>query len=375
MGQKIINYTAAQINDRLAKAGNLITNTTYDELKGLRESSQLVAGMQYRITDYTCTTTQENTQSAGHVFDIIVTADSARTLNENARAIQHENDTYFTGCYLAAWELKYCVDNDTERFLWADEENGKGVVFYMKDEWNNACPYDFKNIMFQRYFDEDAEFYKEGDSEDNEWCYTFCMIDKFDGKSHDLSVEQFKYPSEDNNFYNQYDNVIAPYYDNFIEKEDDDKLSTSQVLNNIVFVTDTNICFVEDDYSYGGFYGFYSNTFGNNCYSNTFGNYFSSNTFGNYCYSNTFGNYCSANTFGNDCCLVKLLRSYMRYIKVDNGVCNTNITTTSAATSNNSYAQNIRIKSGIHDKTCSISTTNNAFLTTFGSASDTNINV
>ena len=25
------------------------------------------------------------------------------------------------------------------------------VLFTMKDEWNNECPYDFKNIQFKRY--------------------------------------------------------------------------------------------------------------------------------------------------------------------------------------------------------------------------------
>jgi hypothetical protein len=27
---------------------------------------------------------------------------------------------------------------------------GKGVIYYMKDEHGNECPYDFKNIQFQR---------------------------------------------------------------------------------------------------------------------------------------------------------------------------------------------------------------------------------
>lgn len=123
---------------------------TYAELVTLRNNGQLVKGAQYRITDYVCTTVQEDTQSAGHQFDIIVTADSASVLNKNARAIQHEGDTYFADCDLATWELKYSLDNDTERFAWADA-NGKGVIFYMKDEWENECPYDFKSIKFKRY--------------------------------------------------------------------------------------------------------------------------------------------------------------------------------------------------------------------------------
>jgi hypothetical protein len=38
------------------------------------------------------------------------------------------------------------LDNDSSRFAWADTENGEGVIYYMKDEFNNECPYDFKNI-------------------------------------------------------------------------------------------------------------------------------------------------------------------------------------------------------------------------------------
>ena len=45
--------------------------------------------------------------------------------------------------------MKYCIDNDTNRFVWADDANGKGVIYYMKDENNNELPYDFKNIMFE----------------------------------------------------------------------------------------------------------------------------------------------------------------------------------------------------------------------------------
>ena len=61
----------------------------YAELKSLRDAGNLVPGTQYRITDYTCTTSQANTRSAGHVFDIIVTADDESTLNEVARAALH----------------------------------------------------------------------------------------------------------------------------------------------------------------------------------------------------------------------------------------------------------------------------------------------
>ena len=60
---------------------NQIISITYTELKTLRDAGQLIPGQQYRITDYTCTTTSAGTTSAGHAFDIIVTADSESILN------------------------------------------------------------------------------------------------------------------------------------------------------------------------------------------------------------------------------------------------------------------------------------------------------
>lgn len=69
--------------------------------------------------------------------------------------------SYFNDCKLNSWELKYCFSNDTDRFDWADSENGKGVIYYMKDEWGNECPYDFKNIKFNNKFT-----FSSGDSTD-----------------------------------------------------------------------------------------------------------------------------------------------------------------------------------------------------------------
>lgn len=126
-------------------------SVTYSELRSLRDEHKLIPGMWYRITDYVCTTTQQNTQSANHSFDIIVRADDERRLNDNAYATRHSGDTHFANCKLTAWRLKYDLDNDTNYFTWADDTNGKGVVYWMVDEFGNECPYDFKNIMFKRF--------------------------------------------------------------------------------------------------------------------------------------------------------------------------------------------------------------------------------
>ena len=345
-------------NTTLDKGGNggsgaaaqLAVAITYAELVALRDGGNLVPGTWYRITDYACTTTQANTQSAGHAFDIIVRADDESHLNENAFAAHHEDDEYFANCKLEAWELKYSLDNDTNRFAWADDTNGKGVVYWMKDEWDNECPYDFKNIMFKRWavtevtdsvLDQDtvdalneifvfdgsdnskfqARFgYQENnctygstvhvvDAEDSGWYYTFSIIMN-DVDSGEFAIDNIEDGSiKGNNFYNDeggggfHGNSMKPRYNNMAS--DEGGIDGAQVLNNIVF----NGYYENSEeapYIYACFMNHlggncYDNTFGNNCWNNSFGNDFQNNSFGNNCLYNSFGNNCYNNSFGNNC--------------------------------------------------------------------------
>lgn len=139
---------------------------TYSQLVTKRNNGELVPGVQYRITDYVTKVIGYYNlsaigssgylhwgKSAEHAFDVIVTAEATNKLNENARAALHSGDTYFSGLGAKpeTWELKYCLDNDTTRFAWADSTNGKGVIWWMKDEHGNEAGYDFKNVQFLRY--------------------------------------------------------------------------------------------------------------------------------------------------------------------------------------------------------------------------------
>jgi len=126
-------------------------SVTYAQLRTLMNNNQLLAGAFYRITDFVTTTAQPRTRSAGHQFDLIVHAISSNELSEDANATQHSGDTYFANSNLGAWIIKYSFANDTSRFAWADTTNGKGVIYYLKDEFWNECGYDFKNIQFARY--------------------------------------------------------------------------------------------------------------------------------------------------------------------------------------------------------------------------------
>jgi hypothetical protein len=457
----------------------------WSELIGLKHDQMLTPGQSYRIKDYVTTTTSDNTQSAEHPFDIVVTALDESTLSENAKAIQpngdipiatcsitfnngeddlvlirdiwsdwleehlyawysiddgntyytdnmdvnvgdslydgegndtgftvtsteiygfmiyHESDnwyefymrypesdsagnshpyaympeslkevvylddevpvygadiydvpgpkgmqvgtithaftpenTYFLNSNLDAWELKYCIDNDTNRFAWADSENGKGVIYYMKDEWNNECPYDFKNIQFKRWAIEeytanpalvvdgegnDYGYYYGAMQFDGEtqtiqtatygenygWFYTFALKDIETGDWYDYTVvAHIGLKNDEGVQVGCYDNHISPATDEYNSGNGE----LAKMLNDIVFFnsyTDISNPEYSDVYSYCNNNRFdgncYDNTFGNDCYSNTFGNYFRFNSFGNDCNGNTFGNDCYSNTFGNDC--------------------------------------------------------------------------
>ena len=306
-----------------------MTEINYASLKSLRDNSKLIPGMQYRITDYRTTTIQEYTQSAGHQFDIIVTADSNNKLNEVARAIQHDGDTYFSKSKLEAWKIWYRLDNDITHFAWADATNGKGVIYRMIDEWNNDCPYDFKNIQFKRYkitkanqsdlvgtylgLDESSNPGSINvDNNDSKMFYTFSYIDasqeltEYEGKVlEDASIIGNTLASDVNSPYGVLNNSIKPVINASSEGSDIiDVVSTEtiQILNNIVFLTnigDDNVYYGCSNNSFGD--SCYSNSFGNDCSNNSFGNSCYSNSFGNDCYSNSFGDSCYSNSFGNDC--------------------------------------------------------------------------
>lgn len=224
------------IEEELDTTVRKIESILYDELVHKVENGELIPGQFYRITDFV-TTTKESSYytSAEHQFDIIVKALDAYTLSEDAEAIHHEDDAYFSDSKLSAWTLKYNIYNDTNKFNWARREvytvsgntiynfekayditttinttsgpvtivgyikgsyggteyilpkdniyaggglyyykysiesvwntsgssitytpNGKGVIYYMRDEFGNEAPYDFKNIQVRPTFIRDS---------------------------------------------------------------------------------------------------------------------------------------------------------------------------------------------------------------------------
>ena len=188
---------------------DFMVSITYNDLKTLRDSNSLVAGAQYRITDYVATTVSAGSASANHQFDIVVTADSSNKLNENARAALHDGDTYFASSDLSSWKLRYSLDNNSTRWDWADP-NGKGVIYQMVDEFGNEAQYDFKGIKFLRYLVADSDSMSSHyarvsnttvsvNESSSKWFYLFNLNE--DGTDVDASIGQYATGSPMNNVF------------------------------------------------------------------------------------------------------------------------------------------------------------------------------
>ena len=336
---------------------NKFVETTYADLVTLRNGGNLKKGCFYRITDYVTTTTQEDTQSALHQFDVIVTATDVNKLDENAKAVPHSGDTYFSGSTLQSWELKYCLDNDTDRFAWADTTNGKGVIYYMKDEFNNECPYDFKNIQYifvqgftvtyNTYGTRTKVYGRNSDADqtingttyygwtkiaepssggenlpDDYWTTTTTLTKSMDryvisngvatidarGKiskaiSQSFTTFTFDQLSNDASISGRsnkvFNNKIASYI------ADNGKITLNTIyfrttaLNSLLTaygnVFNSN-CY---DMNFGD--NCYENAFNSNCYNMNFSTDCYGNSFGVKCCINSFGYYCNYNSFGNNC--------------------------------------------------------------------------
>ena len=325
MGNYDLTQTGAQVQSILNKCNALPSNpdkviankidkaisTTYAALKALRDGGTLAPGQMYRITDFVTTTAQAETQSAGHAFDLLVLAATQSQLTEQAWAVHHSGDTYFQNAKLEAWQLKYSLDNDTTRFAWADATNGKGVIYWMRDEYGNECPYDFKNIMFARYqitacaavpalvneylgyadIQSTGTKYPSGATISNTAVYRYTFDYLSGTTSNDLTVYQASQSKAV-----CYENHIGAW---FIDEQ------KKQQLNNISFGgSQFQNCYgnrfmaANRNMSFG--YGNYRCSFGNNNYRCSFGNSNSIMSFGNSNWYNSFGNDNYRCSFGNN---------------------------------------------------------------------------
>lgn len=277
-----------------------IKELSYSDLFSLYSDGLLVPGTYYRITDYVTTTSQAETQSALHQFDIIVLATSSNALSEDAYAIQHDGDTYFSNQDLSSWDIKYTIHNNVNEYGWANS-SGCGVIYYMKDEFGNEAHYDFKNIRFQRTVSDLSGFTALSGLSGTQYFYTFSAINN--GVIIDDSCKSSsKYHATDNIlgrstavpvklsntiFIDKFNNGV---FNNQIKSGHANNTFGSSIWNNVI------------DYNFtGNKVGdvFQSNHIGTTCKNNVFsGNNFCRNIVSDDCQGNTFSGAVNRSTFG-----------------------------------------------------------------------------
>lgn len=336
----------------------LVKSVTYEELKSMQDGGSLTPGCFYRITDFVTTSVQDGTQSAGHAFDVIVRALDAATLDEEAKAVRHEGDTYFEGCALEGWQLWYTTDNDTSRFAWADE-SGKGVIYRLIDENGNDCPYDFKNIQMRNSLDEaDETYYYTFDNNGTDQslsgsvCYANVIREYvngarcinriiFMGKGFEVSGNNFDYYCYNNTFSRTTRQLKfgRECYGNRFEGLNSMSTFDTKFRNNVVG-TETQSIQVGQ--------GATGNVFGNNIYYSSFGNYFRNNVVCKFLYYSTFGHYVQNCILGDG---ADAPGQYMRFLTFENNVQYVNLCKTDKTTK--TYLENIKLCSGLVGKSAS----------------------
>ena len=338
--QEIPEWYATQsyVDDAIENIKEQVINVTYDELVALRDNSLLSSGKKYRITDYETIVSAEVLSSAGHLFDLIVTAIDERTLDENCRATHSERDTekYFINSDVSAWDIKYCLDNDNTRFNWAVNK-GKSITIEILEK-EIRLPYVGQviidnNVYFEWSFGAGNEIetvytvsetpsvgdvvyvlssnillestlmitgftistkpgkgviYELTDENNNTVGYDFKNImfarTLLNGVFDESGQLTFVYTFHSVNNDGTHEDVSmngTRCYNNIIEPID--------VLGNNVFINTSNkSCF--------------SNKLNSYCKNNTFGDACNNNVLNKHCNNNVFGAFCSGNLLEHDCC-------------------------------------------------------------------------
>lgn len=165
---------------------NGITSITWQELKDKRDTGKLTPGALYRITDYQCTTTQENTRSAGNQFDIVLLALSENNLAEEGWAMMNESNVYdviFSDttkkCYFyQEYEDNFNIVDITtllgDQFLTFGDGQGNGVkvdfenkIVHLETELSTDCLLD-ENVPYNYFQNSKLEAWKVWYSLDND---------------------------------------------------------------------------------------------------------------------------------------------------------------------------------------------------------------
>ena len=269
---------------------NQLIEVTYSELLNLKNTSLLVKGQNYLLTDYMTTYEQPVTglmKSSGVIEPLIITATDVNKLHNQCKSTLYPQDIVY-------YEITGDIGNDygTEGFT-------KGKIYRRIDtQKNNDIGTDWRHVEYDRDGVDKLLF------EDYNSCYdnvikTYNLFNSVVGNdfasntignlfSSNTIGNNFYSNTIENNFNNNtignnfyYNTIGRGFYSNTIENN----FNNNTIGNNFYFNT------IGNDFYYNTIgRGFYYNTIGNNFYSNTIGESFRNNTIGNNFYFNTIGN-------------------------------------------------------------------------------------
>ena len=151
-----------------------VQQVTYSQLKTYADNGKLIPGRKYAIIDYSCIYIQpvsnvEMEVAADDIEQIICTATSSNTLDENVTVKRSDG-------YAKIIECRYSIDPEIAH--WTNgmtSKTPKGVIYHMKDEYENEASYDFKHVKFRRWAitDISANLNAADGSKNNESPYRF----------------------------------------------------------------------------------------------------------------------------------------------------------------------------------------------------------
>ena len=182
--------------------------------------------------------------------------------------------SYFSGVDIQKWEIKYDINNDSSKYEWTNTTDGKGVIYYMKDEWGNECYYDFKNIKFKRTKEFLSQYSQLSNNSEVNFSETEKYFFTFDYNGTDDSLNKGTYKCE----LNQIGKCMS---------------GKTMLLNNTIFLGNGNSNNKLGENNKNNIFGFdsYNNVIGVNFQNNILPMKFTYNTVGNGFANNTYLNY------------------------------------------------------------------------------------
>lgn len=217
---------------------SLISKVTYAAFNDIRIKQMLIPGKKYIISDYQTIYTSNvivngtpvswgtnNSENPSQVYELLVTAISTSEIDKNVIALNKDRK----------WDITY----DPEKHNLPDGVETKGTILSLKDNHNNKCYYDFKNIK-TRVYKSDLKNMINSSYID---LYTFSEI------SNNLAIETSEFGTVRNNMIEEdsYGNVfIGDTYNNVIYSDCSNNLFIKGAHDNVFTWSTINNKFEEE---------------------------------------------------------------------------------------------------------------------------------